>query len=159
MKPDNTGGTEPLRSHAAGDDSFSVTDRLAVINLINSYGYYVDELQMDNFFSLFSDVPTVEFWQGATLITAGWESFRESAISRQEVFKREQIQRRHVLSAPRFERQGSDALSGHVYLQLYKAHMGTISLVTMGYYTFTAIRQRGEWKLDRWIARVDAMPD
>ena len=148
-----------LITNAVGATDFNTMDRLAVINVLNSYGYFVDELQLDNYFGLFSDSPVVEFWAGDKLITQGWEPFKAMAISRQENFRREKIQRRHVLSAPRFEAQGTDEIRGHVYLRLYKVQEGKASLVTLGYYTFTAIKQRGEWKLHRWVARVDLMPD
>ena len=144
---------------ATGDASFNAADRLAIINVLNSYGYFVDELQLDNFFSLFTSVPTIEFWHGESMIADGWEQFKAMTISRQEHFRREKIQRRHVLSAPRFDVQSDDSASGHVYLQLYKTQDNRVSLVTLGYYAFTAIKQRGEWKLASWIARVDVQPD
>ncbi len=39
---------------AAGGSSFDANDRLAIMTLINSYGYLSDEFQMDRFFALFT---------------------------------------------------------------------------------------------------------
>lgn len=150
----DTSATLPL-----GGTGFDATDRLAIINVLDSYGYLVDQLRIEEFFDLFCDAPTVEFWHGDHQIAAGWAHFKELTTTRQEFFRREKIQRRHVLTAPRFETQTDTSAGGQVYLQLYKVKDGQITLVTLGYYDFVAVKQRGEWKLQRWIARIDAAHD
>lgn len=155
---DFTSGAVSLGS-LVGDPSFDVADRLAIVNVLNSYGYFVDELRMDDFFGLFTDSPTVEVWRSDKQVVDSWARFKHLATSRQEFFARENIQRRHVLSAPRFERQSVKAASGQVYLRLYKVYKGVVSLITMGYYEFTAVKKNGHWNIDRWIGRLDLLPD
>jgi SnoaL-like domain len=142
-----------------GNGSFNVEDRLAAINLLHSYGYLVDQQQLEDFFNQFADAPTIEFWQSDKKIVEGWEGFKETTTTRQAKFKQEKIQRRHVLTAPRFEQQSSDAMSGQVYLQLYKISGGTLSLITIGYYDFVLVKQRKQWKISRWVGHLDVLPD
>lgn len=153
--------TSDLTSQGAqiGNTSFDATDRLAIVNVLNSYGYFVDELRMDDYFSLFTDSATVEMWFGERQIVESQAQFKHLATSRQEFFAREKIQRRHVLSAPRFERQSGNTASGQTYFRLYKIHHNVTSLVATGYYEFSAVKNNERWQLDRWIGRLDSLPD
>jgi SnoaL-like domain len=148
-----------VAGQAAGNTAFDTADRLAMINVLNSYGYFVDQQQLDSFFSLFTDAPMIEFWQGDRKLVEGWAHFKEMTTIRQAKFKSENIQRRHVFNAPRFDQQGKDSASGQVYLQLYKVQSGAASLITIGYYDFTLLKWNGHWRIDRWIARLDVLPD
>ncbi len=146
---------EAIPQSNVGSASFDAADRLAIVNVLNSYGYFVDQLRMDDYFGLFTDAPEVEAWFAGERAVHDWKQFKDLSTARQEVFKREKIQRRHVLSAPRFDQQDNESASGQVYFRLYRIHHGTISLITIGYYEFTMAKQRGEWKIDRWIIRAD----
>lgn len=155
MEDSSKGAEAP---QAVGSAAFDAADRLAIINVINSYGYFLDEFGAERLDALFIDTPTLEIWSGGKKLVAGLPQFRNLVQGRHENFKRENIQRRHILSAPRFERQDGGAASGQVYLQYYETQAGGRPvLATVGVYEFTAVRQGGQWKLDRWIARPDSI--
>ena len=150
---------EALAAVASGYPPVDVADRLAVINLIHSYGFFIDQYRMDDFFSLFTDNPVAEMWIAGELVMRDWPSLRGKIIERQEAFKREGTQRRHILSAPRFDMQNSSAIIGQSYVQLYTIKDGRLTMITTGYYDFTAVKQGTVWKIDRWIGHADAAVD
>ena len=153
----STEGTGIENPGDAGD--MDVADRLAVINLIQSYGFFIDQLRMEVFFSRFTDAPTAEVWISGKLVLGDWPSLRSRIIARQEAFRREGTQRRHILSAPRFDAQSNSTMSGQVYVQLYTIKNSRPALITTGYYDFAVIKQGASWKIDRWIAHADAAVD
>lgn len=143
-----------------GTTMFCTRDRLAIINVLNSYGYFLDEEKMDDFFGLFTDAPVIEGWRGSDLLVAGWAKFREVTLNRRDHFRQNRIQRRHILSAPRFDRQSGEAATGQLYFQLYKSfEQTTTTLVTIGYYEFTAVKIAADWKIDRLVVRADSLFD
>jgi hypothetical protein len=141
---------------AVGDASFNAADRLAVINLVSSYGYFYDRFDMAGFQSLFTDSPVFEFWVGDTKVVSGIsEVLRDSVEWRKDV-KTEQGHRRHFLAPTRFDRQTESEATGEVYLAFYELKNGAMSLVTTGEYDFIAVKANGEWKLSKWVGRVDS---
>ncbi|RHW28351.1 hypothetical protein D0Z08_05115 [Nocardioides immobilis] len=141
---------------SAGDTTFDVRDRLAIINVLSSYGFFIDHSRFEEFCGLFSSRPTVEMWCGKDLLVEGWEQFRDLVIARQQAFERDNVERRHVLTAVRFDAQGAQAASGQAYVLLYSTEHDASSLVTTGCYEFTTVNERGQWKIDRLIGHVDS---
>lgn len=142
-----------------GVTEFDVRDRLAIINVLHSYGFFIDSLRYDDYFGLFTDHPQIEFRLKGQSILAGFDEWKAYTIERQERFRREGIQRRHVLTAPRFDRQESDIATGQIYVQLYKVEGGILSLILTGFYEFTAVKIHNGWKIDRWIGNTDLPND
>ena len=142
-----------------GATTFDVADRLAIVNLLHSYGWLLDGFRMDDYFALFTASPTIEVWSTTSRLFEGWQTFRQTAASRREHFRQIGVQRRHVLAAPRFDTQGIDHAAGQVYMQMYKTQQNLITLVAVGYYEFAVVKQGGEWKIDRWIIHMDTTAD
>lgn len=163
QQPKSNANPNPATSDSAsvaltplGSTAFDVADRLAIINLINSYGYFIDEYGTDRFDELFAEAPTIEIHSGGKILAKGLTQFSALVHARHANFERENIQRRHILSAPRFDSQDSISACGQVYLQYYETRRGkSPALISVGLYEFRAIKRDSQWKLGSWIARPD----
>ncbi|WP_235441185.1 nuclear transport factor 2 family protein [Limnoraphis robusta] len=139
-----------------GDTSFNGTDRLAVINLLYSYGYFFNEIKLEEFLALFAKSASIELGQGNNKTIMNLSQWRDYISNIQQFSRQQQIQPRHVLSTPRFDSQTSDQASGQIYLQLFTTQYNTTSLLTTGVYEFTAVKQANEWKLNHWVVKLDS---
>jgi SnoaL-like domain len=137
------------------EPEFAVRDRLAILNTLNSYGYFIDTFQMDRWFALFCEGALFEGWLGDKLLSAGLE-INERTLERRERFKREGVQRRHILSSHRFDSQTGATASGQSYFQLYTTRQGETALVNVGVYEWTVESEGGAWKFKTLIARADS---
>ncbi|MFC9359914.1 nuclear transport factor 2 family protein [Rhodococcus sp. NPDC057014] len=147
---------ETSAEYSAGYTAFDVRDRLAIINVINSYGYYIDQSRFNEFCDLFTELPTIQMWSGQDLRVDEWEKYRDLVIDRQRAFERNNVQRRHVLATPRFDFQNEHTASGQAYVLLNSTENGVSTLVSSGYYEFTTVNRSGRWRIDRWIGHIDA---
>jgi SnoaL-like domain len=142
-----------------GDASFNPADRLAVTNLVASYGPLYDQFKLTEFRALFVEKPIMEFWMGDNKLSEGMDNIMVLLQKRQDVFKQAKIQRRHFLT-PRFVNQNSDTVTGEAYfLLLTNKEGGKPALVTTGVYEFTAVNDDNNWRISRWIAHVDSPLD
>jgi SnoaL-like domain len=142
-----------------GDASFNPADRLAVTNLVASYGPLYDQFKLTEFRALFVQKPIVEFWMGDKKLSEGMDSIMELLQKRQDFFKQAKMQRRHFLT-PRFDSQNADTVTGEAYFLLLTNKEGDKpALVTTGVYEFTAANEGDNWKISRWIAHVDSPLD
>ena len=142
--------------NVVGETSFDATDRLAIINLLYSYGYFFNEAKLEEFSALFAKSASIELGQGNNRTIMNLSQWRTYILSLQEFSQQQQIQPRHVLSAPRFDSQTGDQASGQVYLQLFTTKNDLTSLLTTGVYEFTAVKQANEWKLNHWVVKLDS---
>jgi hypothetical protein len=142
-----------------GDASFNPADRLAVTNLVASYGPLYDQFKLTEFRALFVEKPIVEFWMGDKKLSEGMDNIMVLLQKRQDVFKQAKIQRRHFLT-PRFVSQNADTVTGEAYFLLLTNKEGDKpALVTTGVYEFTAANEGDNWRISRWIAHVDSPLD
>jgi SnoaL-like domain len=143
----------------SGDASFNPADRLAVTNLVASYGPLYDQFKLTEFRALFVEKPIMEFWMGDNKLSEGMDSIMELLQKRQDFFKQAKIQRRHFLT-PRFVSQNADTVTGEAYFLLLTNKEGDKpALVTTGVYEFTAVNDGDNWRISRWIAHVDSPLD
>lgn len=155
--PSEEAGSVITSKTVVGDNSFNATDRLAVINLLYSYGYFFNEAKLEEFSALFAKSASIELGQGNSRTIMNLSQWREYISNLQEFSKQQQTQPRHVLSAPRFDSQTDDKARGQVYLQLFTTKNDKTSLVTTGVYEFTAVKQANEWKLNHWVVKLDSL--
>ncbi|MFY9329178.1 MAG: nuclear transport factor 2 family protein [Georgfuchsia sp.] len=141
------------------DSSFNAAERLAIINVLLSFGYFLDEMQMENYFGLFTDSATIEAWFDNKKIFEG-QHFQDETAKRRERFKSGKIQRRHVISPPRFDEQTDDTACGQIYFRIYQTvDGGEVTLGIIGVYEFAVVKRQGQWYIDRWIVQLDSKPD
>jgi SnoaL-like domain len=138
-----------------GDASFNPANRLAVTNLVASYGPLYDQFKLTEFRALFVEKPIFEFWLGDKKMGEGIDTVLPLLQKRQELFKQEKIQRRHYLT-PRFIRQDADTVTGEAYFLLLTNKGDKPAFVTTGVYEFTAVNEGGNWRIGRWIAHLDS---
>jgi SnoaL-like domain len=141
-----------------GDASFNPADRLAVTNLVASYGPLYDQSKLTEWRALFVEKPIVEFWMGDKKLSEGMDTFMVFLQKRQDFFKQAKIQRRHYLT-PRFVSQNADTVTGEAYVLLLTNKGDKPALVTTGVYEFTAVNEGDIWRISRWIAHVDSPLD
>lgn len=134
-----------------GSVNFSAEDRLAVINLISSYGPYYDENRMDLHQKLFWE--DVEAFGFSPEKIVGSEFFEVARILRAKQ-KEKGIQPRHVLT-PSIEIQTATKITGIAYLEKYWVKDGKVRLDEMGYYSFVATKRGDEWRFSRWEFNED----
>jgi hypothetical protein len=139
----------------AGDSGFNAEDRLAVLNILNSYGYYLDTHQMVEWMALFADGARFEGWQGDRLLSSGLEIFT-ATHDRRARFRNEGTQRRHILSGHRFDTQSATHATGQAYYQLYATTLGKTALVNIGVYEFSMVCENRSWKFETLIVRADS---
>ncbi len=139
-----------------GSTSFDTRDRLAIINLLYSYGYFFNENKLEEFSALFAKSALIELGQGKNKTIMNLSQWKEYISSLQQFSTQQQTQPRHILSAPRFDSQTSEQASGQSYLQLFSTKNKITSLVTTGIYDFVAIKQGFEWKLKHWVVKLDS---
>ena len=141
-----------------GSVSFDAKDRLAIINLISSYGYFFDEGLLDAWKNLFSeDAKIIGLKPNKEAATIS--EYLDHATSRAKMFEEQKIQRRHFLGPVRFDRQTEDFASGNIYAQLYSTKDGEPKLVVTGYYVFKAAKAGSEWKIVYWEPIPDSEVD
>ena len=139
-----------------GNTSFNEIDRLAIINLLYSYGYFFNGGKLEEFSALFSQSASIELGQENDKVIMNLSQWKEYISGLQGLFKQQQIQPRHVVNAPRFDSQTSNEASGQAYLQLFTTQNNITSLLTTGVYEFTAVKQANEWKLSHWVVKLDS---
>ncbi len=139
-----------------GSPSFNAGDRLAVINLLYSYGYFFNENKLEEFSALFAKSALIELGQEKNKTIMNLSQWKEYISTLQQFSTQQQTQPRHILSAPRFDSQTSDYASGQSYLQLFLTKSNITSLLTTGIYDFVAIKQGNEWKLNHWVVKLDS---
>lgn len=147
---------DPIATQAIGSTSFDPKDRLAIVNLLSSYGYLFDEGKLDEYRNLFSESARFE-----DLVpnkkSASLEEFMTFLIPRAEYFNKNDIQRRHFLGPMRFATQTESTAAGQVYLQLYSIEQGgPPSLLLTGYYSFKVEKIDQQWKISSWQVTVDS---
>lgn len=139
-----------------GNSSFNARDRLAVMNLLNSYGYFFNENKLEEFSDLFDTSAVIELGDGSNKTTMNLSQWRKYISNLQQFFRQQQIQPRHIVSATRFDSQTGEQMTGQSYLQLFTTQHNMTSLVTTGIYEFTAIQQEDNWKLSHWVVKLDS---
>ena len=77
-----------------GNTSFNATDRLAVINLLYSYGYFFNEDKLEEFSALFTQSASIELGQGNDKMIMNLSEWRKYISSLQEFSQQQQIQPR-----------------------------------------------------------------
>lgn len=137
----------------AGSVNFNAEDRLAVINLISSYGPYYDENRLDLSEKLYwEDAEIVGFIPEKNIASAS--EFFEWARPRRAKLKEKGIEMRHYL-IPKIIRQTETAVAGIAYFQKYWIADGEALLNEMGVYKFEATKKVDEWRLSRWEGERD----
>jgi hypothetical protein len=141
---------------AVGSVDFDVADRLAIINLFGAYAHTYDENRLDEFRALFTEAPRLGLLHEGSELSQDIDTVMSLLAMRKAKFKAENNQRRHALNSFWFSSQGPAEATGRCYVQVFAIKDGGPPAPDLtGCYEFTAVKQDGVWRLDRWVVAMD----
>ena len=144
-------------SGVPGDTNFNIADRIAILDVINAYGVYWDENNLKGFFNLFLDDAvriTTDKNGNEKKITKSEEE--KIAIERQTFFKKNSMQRRHMMHNTHFIKQTENYASVIQYMTLLNTTAGKKSnIVSPIIYDFELKKINGIWKISKRKINLD----
>ena len=139
-----------------GSAAFDVADRLAIINLFGAYAYTYDGNRLDEFRALFTESPELVLLHDGDELSADIDTVMSLLAARKQAFAAANNQRRHALNSFWFSSQSASEATGHCYVQVFAIKDGGPPAADLtGCYDFTAVKQHGAWRLDRWVVAID----
>ena len=140
-----------------GDSSFNIADRIAIQDVINAYGIFWDENNLKGFFNLFLDDAvriTTDKNGNEKKITKIEEE--KIAIERQIFFKKNLIQRRHMMHNTHFIKQTENYARVIQYMTLLSTTKGEKSnIISPIIYDFEFNKINGIWKISKRKINLD----
>ena len=140
-----------------GDTNFNIADRIAILDVINAYGVYWDENNLKGFFNLFLDdaVRITTDKNGNEKKTTKSEE-EKIAIERQTFFKKNSMQRRHMMHNTHFIKQTENYARVIQYMTLLNTTTGKKSnIVSPIIYDFELKKINGIWKISKRKINLD----
>jgi len=140
-----------------GDTNFNIADRIAILDVINAYGVYWDENNLKGFFNLFLDdavrITTDENGNEKKITKSEEEKI---AIERQTFFKKNSMQRRHMMHNTHFIKQTENYARVIQYMTLLNTTAGKKSnIVSPIIYDFELKKINGIWKISKRKINLD----
>ena len=140
-----------------GDTNFNIADRIAILDVINAYGVYWDENNLKGFFNLFLDDAvriTTDKNGNKKKITKSEEE--KIAIERQTFFKKNSMQRRHMMHNTHFIKQTENYARVIQYMTLLNTTEGLKSdIVSPIIYDFEFYKINDIWKISKRKINLD----
>lgn len=134
-------------SGIAGDPNFSLSDRLAIKDVMNAYAFYWDNRDLENFLGLF----TKEIRKRMN---------KEKAQKKLDYFESEKLQRRHLMTNTHFLEQNDST----AYIKQYALLTSTLnekefSTITTVVYDVWLVKVDGIWKISQYKFKLDGELD
>ena len=144
-------------SGVPGDTNFNIADRIAILDVINAYGVYWDENNLKGFFNLFLDDAvriTTDKNGNKKKITKSEEE--KIAIERQTFFKKNSMQRRHMMHNTHFIKQTENYARVIQYMTLLNTTENEKSnIVSPIIYDFEFYKINDIWKISKRKINLD----
>tara|TARA_B100001175_G_C19339078_1_gene556483 strand:- start:84 stop:680 length:597 start_codon:yes stop_codon:yes gene_type:complete len=140
-----------------GDTNFNIADRIAILDVINAYGVYWDENNLKGFFNLFLDdaVRITTDKNGNEKKTTKSEE-EKIAIERQTFFKKNSMQRRHMMHNTHFIKQTENYARVIQYMTLLNTTESEKSnIVSPIIYDFEFYKINDIWKISKRKINLD----
>lgn len=148
-------------SGVPGDPNFSAADKLAIYDVMNAFGVYWDNRNIDDFISLFTDdgyliLPQAD---GAD-IQFSREKLKEIGNNRFEEYASAGLQQRHFATNTHFieQRQDSAHIEQYVLLVAINDEVSLSASASMIYDVWLK-KVKGIWKISKYIVRSDVKMD
>lgn len=155
--------TNPKWSGTAGDPNFNIADRIAIKDVIDSYGIYWDTNDLDNYLSLFTeDAVGVSYNNKGEKITVRIKDKRKMLKSkeRMDYFESNNMQRRHMMcNTLILELNESSAHLKQYMMLLTTKKSSKVEIVTPIFYDFKLKKTEGIWKISYRQINLDAPLD
>lgn len=144
-------------SGVPGDTNFNIADRIAIQDVINAYGIYWDENNLKGFFNLFLDdalrITTDKNGNEKKIPKSEEEKI---AIERQTFFKKNSMQRRHMMHNTHFIKLTENYARVIQYMTLLNTTEGKKSnIVSPIIYDFELKKINGIWKISKRKINLD----
>jgi dihydroxyacetone kinase-like predicted kinase len=155
--------TNPKWSGTAGDPNFNIADRIAIKDVIDSYGIYWDTNDLDSYLSLFTeDAVGVSYNNKGEKITVRIKDKRKMLKSkeRMDYFESNNMQRRHMMcNTLILELNESSAHLKQYMMLLTTKKSSKVEIVTPIFYDFKLKKTDGIWKISYRQINLDAPLD
>lgn len=155
--------TNPKWSGTAGDPNFNIADRIAIKDVIDSYGIYWDTNDLDSYLSLFTeDAVGVSYNNKGEKITVRIKDKRKMLKSkeRMDYFESNNMQRRHMMcNTLILELNESSAHLKQYMMLLTTKKSSKVEIVTPIFYDFKLKKTEGIWKISYRQINLDAPLD
>ena len=160
------GKTEKTNSEwsgTAGDPNFNIADRIAIKDVIDSYGIYWDTNDLDNYLSLFTeDAVGVSYNNKGEKITVRIKDKRKMLKSkeRMDYFESNSMQRRHMMCNTLMLELNENFAHLKQYMMLLTTNKSSkVEIVTPIFYDFKLKKIQGIWKISYRQINLDAPLD
>ena len=140
-----------------GDSNFNIADRIAILDVINAYGVYWDENNLKVFFNLFlDDAVRIKTDKNGNEKKITKSEEEKIAIERQTFFKKNSMQRRHMMHNTHFIKQTENYARVIQYMTLLNTTAGKKSnIVSPIIYDFELKKINGIWKISKRKINLD----
>lgn len=150
-------------SGTPGDTNFDITDRIAIKDVIDSYGIYWDTNDLDNYLSLFTeDAVGVSYNNKGEKITVRIKDKRKMLKSkeRMDYFESNSMQRRHMMCNTLMLELNENFAHLKQYMMLLTTNKSSkVEIVTPIFYDFKLKKIQGIWKISYRQINLDAPLD
>ncbi|MEX1009585.1 MAG: nuclear transport factor 2 family protein [Acidimicrobiia bacterium] len=136
----------------------AIEDRIAITEVIASYGYDYDEFRIDQWLEKFTPDATVTVsLEGNELGgTTGRDAIGNLLGARVAGFQADNVQRRHNMTSIVVDELTATTAKARSYLLLTSTGPdGPTELVTSGRYLFDLVKQDGVWLVSAWVIGLD----
>jgi 3-phenylpropionate/cinnamic acid dioxygenase small subunit len=135
-----------------------IADRQAIVNLVTSYSYLIDEGRWDQWFSMFADDVSFETTVPCfgNLVATGKPAMKAFVNERYPVNKPSTTMRRHYMGNVHVAEQTATTAEVRTFMLIAKATPdGTFTPATSGTYNARLAKRDGSWTITRWYIEVD----
>ena len=152
---------EKISSGIPGDSNISVSDRLAIKDVMNAYALYWDNSDVERFFKLFTeDAIRIERMDGQKDVLIPMQERKAIASERLIYFKSQGLQRRHLMANTHFLQQNDSS----AYIKQYTLLTSTenekeLKLLSTIVYDVWLRKVDGIWKISKYKMDLDGELD
>ena len=150
-------------SGTPGDTNFDIADRIAIKDVIDSYGVYWDTNDLDSYLSLFTeDAVGVSYDDKGEQITVRIKDKRNMLKSkeRMDYFESNSMQRRHMMCNTLILELNESFAHLKQYMMLLTTNKSSkVKIVTPIFYDFKLKKAEGIWKISYRQINLDAPLD
>lgn len=136
----------------------AIEDRIAITEVIASYGYDYDEFRLDQWLEKFTPDATVTLTLAGNEVGAasGRDAIGAMLGARVTGFRAGNVQRRHNMTSIVVDELTTTTAKARSYLILTSTGpSGPTELVTSGRYRFELVKQDGVWRVSAWVIGLD----
>lgn len=139
----------------------SLTDHVAILQLLNLYSHLVDDFEVEAWSQLFTrdarfEIRFARGGSGQASVLEGRDAIRDLIFARQATFRAANMQRRHYLTNPVIFEHASASARVMTYLQLANIHPERgLEIEGTGRYDGVVSKTAAGWRIALWRLTAD----